>query len=52
MNRQGRLLRYPFAVASRLRCIEWKAYNWKKRCRLKNTDFSIISSNCNGTFIY
>ena len=31
---------------------EWKEYNRKKRSRLKNTDFTIIASNCCGTMMY
>lgn len=31
---------------------EWKEYNRKKRSRLKNTDFTIIASNCCGTVMY
>lgn len=31
--------------------IEWKLYKKKKRKKLKNTSFSIISSNCNGGMI-
>lgn len=28
-----------------------KAVNWKNQKRLKNRDFSLLSSNCNGVFI-
>ena len=38
------LLRYKRA--------EYKKYLEEKRARLKNVDFSIISSNCNGAFMY
>ena len=31
---------------------EWARYKKRKRSRLKNTDFTIISSNCGGTLIY
>lgn len=31
---------------------EWKEFNEKKRLRLKNSDFSIIASNCCGTIMY
>ena len=31
---------------------EYKRYLEEKRARLKNSDFSIISSNCNGAFMY
>ena len=31
---------------------EWDWYKKRKRRRLKNTDFTIISSNCVGTIIY
>lgn len=31
---------------------EWKRYNQEKRERLKRTDFTIIASNCCGTFMY
>ncbi len=31
---------------------EWYFYKKLKKIRLKNKDFSIISSNCNGSFIY
>ncbi len=32
--------------------LEWQIHRRKKRMALKNRDFSIISSNCSGTFIY
>lgn len=32
--------------------IEWRIYKEIKRLRLKNRTASIISANCNGTFIY
>ena len=31
---------------------EWARYKKRKRSRLKNTDFTIISSNCGGMLIY
>ena len=31
---------------------EWKEFNREKRSRLKNTDFTIIASNCCGTVMY
>lgn len=31
---------------------EWNVYKKKKRSRIKDTDFSIIASNCCGTFVY
>lgn len=31
---------------------EWYLYKKAKKLRLKNRDFSIISSNCNGSFVY
>nr|WP_302141633.1 DUF1919 domain-containing protein [uncultured Schaedlerella sp.] len=31
---------------------EWEAYKKRKRSRIQNTEFSIIASNCCGTFIY
>ena len=31
---------------------EWEAYKKRKRSRIRNTEFSIIASNCCGTFIY
>ncbi len=33
------------------RC-EWALYNARRRARLKNRDFTIISSTCTGTIIY
>ena len=35
-----------------LQRIEWRLYKEIKRLRLKNKNATIISSNCNGTFIY
>lgn len=35
-----------------LQRIEWRLYKELKRLRLKNRDFTIISSNCNGGMIY
>lgn len=35
-----------------IRELEWQAYKWGKRKRLKNKNFSIISSNCSGTYMY
>lgn len=35
-----------------MRELEWHVYREKKRKALKNKNFSIISSNCSGTFIY
>lgn len=32
--------------------LEWRVYKKTKRKKLKNKSFSIISSNCSGTFIY
>lgn len=32
--------------------LEWEIYKQRKRMRLKNKGFSVISSNCSGTFIY
>lgn len=31
---------------------EWKLYNRRRRRRLKTENFSIIASNCNGSFLY
>ena len=31
---------------------EWEVYKRRKRRRIQNTEFSIIASNCCGTFIY
>lgn len=31
---------------------EWRLYKGLKRLRLKNRNATIISSNCNGEFIY
>lgn len=31
---------------------EWSRYKKRKRKRLKTTDFTVIASNCSGTFIY
>ncbi len=35
-----------------LQRIEWRVYKERKRCKLKNLTPTIISSNCNGEFIY
>lgn len=35
-----------------LQRIEWRFYKERKRCKLKNLTPTIISSNCNGEFIY
>ena len=32
--------------------IEWEWYKRRKKARLKNRDFTIIASNCNGSFMY
>ncbi len=40
------------AVGDKLRNAEYELYKKKKRQRLKNTDFTIIASNCMGTFMY
>lgn len=32
--------------------LEWKAYKRRKSKKLKNRDFTVIASNCNGMFIY
>ncbi len=36
----------------RIKKLEWSIYKAKRRRRLKNNDFSILSANCCGTFIY
>lgn len=40
------------AISDRIRNLEWRAYRTGKRRRLKNSGFSIISSNCSGMFMY
>lgn len=35
-----------------LREVEWMAYRWKKRRRLKSPSFSILATNCIGGVIY
>ncbi len=35
-----------------VRNMEWKLYNRRKRRRLQNTDFTVLASDCNGTFMY
>lgn len=40
------------AVTYVLRDMEWRFYKMRKRRRLKNRNFTILSSNCNGTFMY
>ena len=40
------------AVIYVLKDMEWRLYKAGKRRRLKNRDFTILSSNCNGTFMY
>lgn len=39
-------------VVRQLQTYERKIYNKRKKSRLENKDFSIIASNCNGTFMY
>lgn len=39
-------------VINRFQIWEWEQYKRRKRRRLKTTDFTIIASNCSGTFIY
>lgn len=39
-------------VINRFQIWEWEQYKKRKRRRLKTTDFTIIASNCSGTFIY
>ena len=39
-------------VVRQLQMYERKLYNKRKKSRLENKDFSIIASNCNGTFMY
>ena len=39
-------------VMDKVKNIEWNIYKRRKQKRLKNKDFSILSSNCSGTFIY
>ena len=39
-------------VFDRLRNREWDRYKKKKLNRLKNRDFTVIGSNCNGMFMY
>ncbi len=34
------------------RMTEWRLYKLRKRSRLKNRDFTILASNCNGAFMY
>lgn len=41
-----------WSVYGKLREWEHMHYKRKKRRRLKNRDFTIIASNCNGTFMY
>lgn len=40
------------AVKNRLREAEWRHFKKKRKSRLNNTDFTIIASNCNGSFMY
>ena len=40
------------AVYEKFRNVEYGLYKIRKRQRLKNTDFTIIASNCTGTFMY
>lgn len=41
-----------FNYEERQREEEWKLYKKERRSRLKNTEFSIIASNCCGTIMY
>ncbi|MCI8327186.1 MAG: DUF1919 domain-containing protein [Lachnospiraceae bacterium] len=39
-------------IKKKIKTVEWKIYKKKRCCRLKNSDFTIIASNCNGSFMY
>ncbi len=39
-------------VLEKIRRLEWNIYKRRKCRRIRNTDFTIIASNCCGTFIY
>lgn len=39
-------------LRDKIRDLEWSAYKQKRKRKLKNNDFSIISSNCIGMFMY
>ena len=39
-------------LRDKIRDLEWAAYKQKRVKKLKNNDFSIISSNCIGMFMY
>lgn len=39
-------------LRDKIRDLEWAAYKQKRKRKLKNNDFSIISSNCIGMFMY
>ncbi len=43
---------YVSREAARYRQEEWLRYNRRRRERLKTADFTIIASNCSGTFMY
>lgn len=49
IERQWQSLEYRLHLPKREKL--WKPINKIKRKRLKNTDFSLIASNCNGAFI-
>lgn len=46
------MMRRLMYLCERVRCFEQRQYNKRKRKRLKSEDFTIISSNCNGSFMY
>lgn len=45
-------MKYGSYLFQALKEREWRAYRWRKRRRLKNSDFSILSTNCIGGVIY
>lgn len=39
-------------ICELLKTVEWELYKIKKRKRLQNENFTILASDCNGTFMY
>lgn len=46
------MLRVFTSIYDAFREREWQVYKRRKRCRLRNRDFTVIASNCSGMFMY
>lgn len=52
MEMTGFLRKLGYWGLEELKKNEWGRYKRRKKARLKNRDFTIIASNCNGSFMY